>query len=141
MDFSNSFKVCASGFAAQRAKMDVIITNLANVSTTRTPEGGPYKRKVIVFSSEPVKENFDDVLGETLQQVKVEGIVRDSKGVKMVFDPGHPDADEKGFVAMPDINSIVEMSDMIVANRAYEACVTAFDATKNMALKTLDIGK
>ena len=141
MDFSNSFKVCASGFAAQRAKMDVIITNLANVSTTRTPEGGPYKRKVIVFSSEPVKENFDDVLGETLQQVKVEGIVRDSKGVKMVFDPGHPDADEKGFVAMPDINSIVEMSDMIIANRAYEACVTAFDATKNMALKTLDIGK
>jgi flagellar basal-body rod protein FlgC len=141
MDFSNSFKVCASGFAAQRAKMGVIITNLANVSTTRTPEGGPYKRKVIVFSSEPVKENFDDVLGETLQQVKVEGIVRDSKGVKMVFDPGHPDADEKGFVAMPDINSIVEMSDMIIANRAYEACVTAFDATKNMALKTLDIGK
>jgi flagellar basal-body rod protein FlgC len=121
--------------------MGVIITNLANVSTTRTPEGGPYKRKVIVFSSEPVKENFDDVLGETLQQVKVEGIVRDSKGVKMVFDPGHPDADEKGFVAMPDINSIVEMSDMIIANRAYEACVTAFDATKNMALKTLDIGK
>lgn len=141
MDFSNSFRICASGFAAQRARMDVIITNLANVNTTRTEEGGPYKRKIIVFSSEPVKGSFDDVLEESLQMVKVEDIVEDEKGIKMVFDPGHPDADDKGFVAMPDINTIVEMSDMITANRAYEACVTAFDATKNMALKALDIGR
>ena len=141
MDFSNSFRICASGFAAQRAKMDVIISNLANVNTTRTPEGGPYRRKVAVFSSEPVNGSFNDVMGESLRMVKVTDVVEDKKGVKMIFDPGHPDADNKGFVAMPNINSIVEMSDMITANRAYEACVTAFDATKNMALKTLDIGR
>lgn len=137
MDFMPVFKVCASGLAAQRAKMDVIISNLANINTTRTPEGGPYIRKVIVFSSEPIKGSFDDIM----QMVKVESIVEDKENVKMVFDPAHPDADEKGVVAMPGISTITEMADMIMANRAYEACVTAFDATKNMALKALELGK
>jgi flagellar basal-body rod protein FlgC len=141
MDFTDTFKVCASGFAAQRAKMDVIVTNLANVNTTRTPEGGPYKRKVVVFSAEPVKGSFDNVLDESLQAVRIDGIVEDKKSVKTTYDPHHPDADENGFVSKPDISSIIEMSDMIAAHRAYEACVTVFDATKNMALKTLDIGK
>ena len=141
MDFTNSFKVCASGFAAQRAKMDVIISNLANVNTTRMPDGSPYKRQIAVFASEPVEGSFDSVLGDSLQEVKVKGIVEDTDCLKQVYDPGHPDADANGFVTMPDINSIVEMSDMIMANRAYEACVTAFDATKSMALKTLEIGK
>jgi len=141
MDFSNSFKVCASGFAAQRAKMDVIISNLANINTTRTPEGGPYKRKIIVFSAEPVTGSFDKVLGDSLKSVKIEGVAEDRQCVKKIYEPGHPDADAHGFVTTPDISSIVEMSDMIMAHRAYEACVTAFDATKNMALKTLDIGK
>jgi len=141
MDFADTFKVCASGFSAQRAKMDVIVTNLANVNTTRTSEGGPYKRKVIVFSAEPVTRSFNNVLDESLQAVQVDEIVEDEKSVKTVYDPLHPDADESGFVSMPDINSIIEMSDMIAAHRAYEACVTVFDATKNMALKTLDIGK
>jgi flagellar basal-body rod protein FlgC len=141
MDFSDTFKVCASGFTAQRAKMDVIVTNLANVNTTRTPEGGPYKRKVVVFSAEPVTGSFDNVLDASLQAVRVDDIVEDEKGVKTAYDPNHPDADESGFVSKPDINSIIEMSDMIAAHRAYEACVTVFDATKNMALKTLDIGK
>lgn len=141
MDFTNSFKVCASGFAAQRAKMDVIISNLANVNTTRMPDGSPYKRQIAVFASEPVEGSFDSVLGDSLQSVKVKGIVEDPDCLKQVYDPGHPDADANGFVTMPDINSIVEMSDMIMANRAYEACVTAFDATKSMALKTLEIGK
>jgi flagellar basal-body rod protein FlgC len=141
MDFANSFRVCASGFAAQRAKMDVIISNLANINTTRMPDGGPYKRKIAVFSSEPIGGSFDDALGESLQGVKVRDIVEDVNCVKKVYDPGHPDADENGFVTMPDINSIIEMSDMIMTHRAYEACVTAFDATKNMALKTLEMGK
>jgi flagellar basal-body rod protein FlgC len=117
--------------------MDVIVSNLANINTTRTPEGGPYRRKGIVFSSEPLKGSFDDIL----RMVKVEGITEDKESIKMVFDPAHPDADSKGIVAMPDINTVVEMADMIAANRAYEACVTAFDATKNMALKALEIGK
>jgi flagellar basal-body rod protein FlgC len=141
MDFTGAFKVCASGLAAQREKMDVIISNIANAATTRMPDGGPYKRRIAVFASEPVDGGFDSVLGDSLQVVKVEGIVEDRNSLKKVYDPGHPDADENGFVTMPDINSIIEMSDMIMAHRAYEACVTAFDATKNMAMKTLEIGK
>jgi len=137
MEFMSAFRVCASGLAAQRAKMDVIVSNLANINTTRTSEGGPYRRKVIVFSSEPVKGSFDDIM----RMVKVEGIMEDRESIKMVFDPAHPDADSNGIVAMPDINTVVEMADMITANRAYEACVTAFDATKSMAFKALELGK
>jgi flagellar basal-body rod protein FlgC len=137
MEFLSTFKVCASGLAAQKTKMNVIVSNLANVNTTRTPEGGAYKRKTAVFSSEPVGSGFD----ETLRMVKVEGIMEDKNSVKRVFNPAHPDADEKGIVAMPDINTVTEMADMLTANRAYEACVTAFDATKNMALKALELGK
>ncbi|OPX39653.1 MAG: flagellar basal body rod protein FlgC [Desulfobacteraceae bacterium 4484_190.3] len=137
MEFMPAFRVCASGLAAQRAKMNVIISNLANVNTTRTPEGGPYRRKIIVFSSDPLKGSFDDIM----RMVKVEDVIEDKESVKMVFDPSHPDANSEGFVAMPDINTVTEMSDMIVANRAYEACVAAFDATKNMALKALELGK
>ncbi len=141
MDFSNAFKICASGFQAQRKKIDVIVNNLANITTTRTPEGGPYKRQVVVFASEPITDTFGDILNESLQRVTVDKVVREENSVKVVFDPSHPDADDKGFVAMPDINSITEMSDMIMANRAYEACVTAFDATKNMVLKTMEMGR
>jgi len=137
MKFMPAFRVCASGLAAQRAKMDVIISNLANVNTTRTPEGGPYRRKVIVFSSEPVEGSFDDIL----RMVKVEDVVEDKESVKMVFDPAHPDANSEGVVAIPGINTVTEMADMIIANRAYEACVAAFDATKNMALKALELGR
>ncbi len=136
MEFMSSFRVCASGLAAQRAKMDVIVSNLANINTTRTPEGGPYKRKVIIFSSEPIG-SFNDIL----RMVKVEGITEEKESIRKVFDPNHPDADSKGIVAMPDINTVAEMADMITANRAYEACVTAFDTTKNMALKALELGK
>ena len=137
MEFMPAFRVCASGLAAQRAKMDVIVSNLANINTTRTPEGGAYRRKTIVFSSEPLKGSFDDIL----RKVKVEDIMEDKESIKMVFDPAHPDADSEGIVAMPDINTVAEMADMITANRAYEACVTAFDATKNMAFKALELGK
>lgn len=137
MEFLTAFKICGSGLAAQRAKMDVIVSNLANINTTRTPEGGPYKRKTIVFSSEPVKGSFNDIL----RMVKVEAVMEDKDSVSMVFDPAHPDADADGIVAMPDINTVAEMADMITANRAYEACVAAFDATKNMALKALELGR
>jgi flagellar basal-body rod protein FlgC len=141
MDFSIPFKICASGLAAQRAKMDVITSNLANVGTTNTPEGGPYKRKEVVLGSRDVVTEFDGRLRDVLQAVEVKEIVEDKKGVKLIYDPTHPDADEKGFVATPNINVVLEMAEMINVNRSYEACATAFDATKNMALKTLDIGK
>lgn len=143
MDFLTSFRICGSGFAAQRTKMDVIASNLANVSTTSTPEGGPYKRKIAVFASENVKKGFSfgDKLREAVKGVALKEVVEAGDGVKKVYNPSHPDADAQGNVAMPNVNVVMEMTDMITASRAYEACVTAFDATKNMALKTLDIGK
>ena len=141
MDFSIPFKICASGLAAQRVKMDVITSNLANVGTTNTPEGGPYKRKEVVLGSRNVVTDFDGRLRDVLQAVEVKDIVEDKNGIKLIYDPSHPDADEKGFVAMPNVNVVSEMAEMINVNRAYEACATAFDATKNMALKSLDIGK
>ncbi len=143
MDFLTSFRICSSGFAAQRTKMDVIASNLANVSTTSTPEGGPYKRKMAVFASENVKKGFTfgDKLRDAVKGVALKEVVEAGDGVKKVYNPSHPEADAQGNVAMPNVNVVMEMTDMITASRAYEACVTAFDATKNMALKTLDIGK
>ena len=140
MDTFTSFQICSSGLTAQRAKMDVITSNLANVETTRTPEGGPYKRKTVVLAAETVKDAFGAVLNSAVRAVKIDGITED-KAVKMMYEPAHPDADDKGYVAKPNVNPILEMADMIATSRNYEACVTAFDATKNMALKTLDMGK
>ena len=141
MDFFTSFRICGSGLEAQRAKMDVVVSNLANVNTTKTPEGGPYKRKVIVLTAEALNESFDSKLRDALKKVHVESVVEEEEGLRQVYDPNHPHANEQGFVAYPNVNVVSEMADMITASRAYEASVTAFDATKNMALKTLDIGK
>ncbi len=140
MDFSASFKICSSGLRAQRARMDVITSNIANAETTRTAEGGPYKKKTAVLSSEPLANSFGEALNNAAMAVKVEKIEEDS-GVRMIYDPKHPDANPDGYVAKPDINLMMEMAEMITASRNYEACVTAFDATKNMTLKALDIGK
>jgi flagellar basal-body rod protein FlgC len=141
MDFIASFKICGSGLAAQRAKLNVVTSNLANISTTRTLEGGPYKKKTIALSAENIEGNFDPAIKEALKSVRVDEVKEDPNGVKMVYDPAHPDADAKGFVAMPNINVMMEMADMLAASRAFEACVTAFDSTKSMALKALDIGR
>jgi flagellar basal-body rod protein FlgC len=146
MDFFTSFKICSSGLAAQRAKMDVVTSNIANVSTTRTPEGGPYKRKIIAFSADPIKEelskeNFRSKIKDALNAVKVGSVVESKEPMKTIYDPAHPDADKNGFVVMPNVNVVMEMTDMITAGRAYEANVAAFDATKSMAIRTLDIGK
>jgi flagellar basal-body rod protein FlgC len=141
MDLSTSFKICGSGLAAQRAKLDVVTSNLTNANTTRTPEGGPYKKKTVALAAENVEGNFDSALKDIVQTVKVDDIVEDPNGVKMVYDPAHPDADAKGYVATPNVNVMAEMADMIAASRAFEACVTAFDATKSMTLKVLEMGK
>ena len=141
MDFITSFDICASGLTAQRKKMDVIVSNLANASTIQTPEGGPYKRKVAVLAAEPVSGKFGAALPDALSQVKVLEVIEDAEGLKKDHDPAHPNADEQGFVTYPNVNVVTEMADMITANRAYEACVTAMDASKNMVLKALDIGK
>jgi flagellar basal-body rod protein FlgC len=140
MDVSASFKICSDGLLAQRKKMDVITSNIANAETTRAPEGGPYKKKTAILSAEPLKNSFGEEFGNALMSVKVERIEEES-GVKMVFDPKHPDANPDGYVAKPDINLMMEMADMINTSRNYEACVTVFDATKNMTLKALEIGR
>jgi len=127
--------------AASRAKMDVVASNLANAETTRTPEGGPYKRKSVVLSAETPPGGFDGALKDALKTVKVDNIVEDTTAFKTIYNPGHPDADEKGMVSLPNVNLVTEMADMIIAARSFEACATAYDATKNMALKTLDLGK
>lgn len=140
MDLFTSLKVSASGLTAQKKRMDVVSSNLANVNTTRTPEGGPYKKKSPVFTAVPVG-GFDDVLkSQTVSEVKVTEVVEDKREPQMVFDPSHPDANPDGYVAMPNINLMEEMVDMLSATRAYEANVTAISNSKSMAQRALDIG-
>jgi flagellar basal-body rod protein FlgC len=119
--------------------MEVVAENLANISTTRTPEGGPYKKKVVNLTAENV--SFREQLEDAVKEVKVESVANSEEGFKTVYDPSHPDADEKGNVLLPNVDAMKEMVDMIYAARAYEAIAAAFDATKNMALKTLELGK
>lgn len=145
MDFMTAMDVSASGLTAQRIRMNIISMNLANTHTTRTPHGGPYIRKSVLMAAVPVGDEFDRILqaglGQSLNGVEVIDIVNDRRGFRKVFDPSHPDANAQGYVNLPNINLIEEMVNMLVASRSYEANVTAFQATKNMALKALEIGK
>jgi len=125
--------------------MNVISSNLANVQTTRTGHGGPYKRRDVVFEAIPLPSSFREVLRNALDdgvaEVRVVNIVADGSFPKMVYDPNHPDANASGYVAMPNINVIEEMVNMLSATRSYEANVTAIQAAKGMALKALEIGR
>lgn len=145
MDFFSAMDVSSSALSAERTRINLISGNLANASTTRTPEGGPYKRKDAVFSAVPPDKPFSRVLdgisGKQVRQVQVSSIVEDQNPPRMQYDPSHPDADLQGYVAMPNVNVIEEMADMLTASRAYEANVTAVQAAKSMALKTLEISK
>ncbi|MEK6590108.1 MAG: flagellar basal body rod protein FlgC [Nitrospinota bacterium] len=143
MDFLISLKVSASGLTAQRTRMDIIASNLANINTTRTPEGGPYRKKSPVFTA-VISGNLSDAsrlqVADNLREVRVTDIVEDRREPKMVFDPSHPDANTGGYVAMPNVNLMEEMVDMISATRAYEANITAISNSKSMAQRALDIG-
>lgn len=145
MDFFSSMNVSSSALSAGRTRMNLISSNLANANATRTPEGGPYKRKDAVFAATPVESPFNRVLdGATAQQVRkveVAEIIEDRNPPRLQYDPGHPDANPQGYVAMPNVNVVEEMTDMIGATRAYEANVTAVQAAKSMAMKTLEIGR
>ena len=140
MNFLKSFEISSSGLYAQRKRMDVIASNLANLETTRTEKGGPYRRKMVVMSTKPVKD-FDQVLSSKVQGVEIEDIVEDDAPFMKVFNPGHPDADEQGYVLKPNVDLIVEITNMLVAKRNFEANVTAITSTKQMALKALEIGR
>lgn len=143
MDFLKAMQVSGSALKAQRTRINVAAMNLANVNTTRTVEGGPYKAKSVVFAAKPLESKFEDILNSTakLQAVEVIDVVEDQSPFKEIYDPSHPDADEKGMVRLPNVNVVEQMVDMMGAKRAYEANVTALDAVKSMALKALDIGR
>lgn len=141
MGILDAINVSASGLTAQRTRINVISGNLANVSTTRTPEGGPYKRKDVVFESRPAGETFGQVLGEQVQKVGISEIVEDATPPRMQYDPSHPDANAQGYVAMPNINLVEEMVNLLAATRSYEANVTALNSSKDMAMRALEIGK
>lgn len=149
MDLSDSIAVSVSALDAQRQRLNVIASNLANAQSTRTPEGGPYRRRDVVFQAAPAAGAFQRAFqqaagsphGHALNGVKVTRVVEDHKPGQTVYDPRHPDADPKGFVTMPNINVMEEMVNMIGASRAYEANVQAINAARTMWNRALEIGR
>jgi flagellar basal-body rod protein FlgC len=165
MDLLNASKISGTALAAHRTKMNVIAENLANVDTTRSREGGPYRRKMVVFKGEDI-DNFKSVIekkqlkeqeagirlspiefeSEKKQDkgtgVMVDQVVRSQEDFRLIYNPAHPDADpDTGYVEMPNVDHLTEVADLLVAKRSYEASVTALSATKDMILKALEIGK
>lgn len=152
MGYMDTLAISASGMTAERLRMDVVANNLANVNTTRTPGGGPFRRQEVSLS--PTGTTFGETLaglssadsgedggGAVAGGVEVAGIVPDSRPFKRVYQPGHPDADKQGYVSLPNIDTVTEMVDMMSATRAYEANVSAVGAVKSMAMKALEIGR
>jgi len=147
MGYFNALECSASALTAQRLRMDTISENLANVNTTRTENGTPYRRKTVIFEAQNSGMPFSSYLSNASRSrlasggVRVSAIVEDPSPFKSVYDPSHPDADENGIVEMPNVDVVTEMVNMISASRAYEANVTAINTTKSMATKALEIGK
>lgn len=146
MSIFSSINISASGLNSERTRMDVISKNIANANTTRTSSGTPYRRQLTVFKEDD-KSSFDSILskaeesGESSGGVKITGIVEDQSEFKLVYDPGHPDARQDGYVEMPNVDIVREMVDMITATRAYEANLTSINTAKTMAMKAIDIGR
>jgi len=139
-DLIDTFNVAGSGLAAERLRMQTIATNMANARTTRTADGGPYQRRVPVFRAVEV-DPFGDELDRAVARVEVEGIQTDGRAPQRIYDPSHPDAGADGYVLMPDINVMQEMVDLMTTSRTYEANATAVEATRDMALRALEIGR
>ena len=144
MKLFDPFAILSSGMAAQRTRLDVIASNLANAHTTRTPQGGPYRRMEPVFVATPVGDDsggFGDALDAQLRGVNVARIARDPRPLQRVYDPGHPDADADGFVTLPNVNPVEEMVDLIAASRSFEANAEAFQTVRQMFLRALELGR
>ena len=161
MAFLDSFDISGYGLSAQRVRVNVISSNIANAQTTRTDEGGPYRRQEVVFKSidfnsvynqalerstnqlaysDPLKEGLAGMKpNPAIMSVVVDKLVRDDKAPNMKYDPSHPDADAKGYVAYPNINPVVEMADLVEATRSYQANVAAFESAKNIASGAISI--
>ncbi len=146
MSFWEALRIGASGLTAQRMRLDLISNNIANAQTTRTAEGGPYKRQDVVFSaaeSDSFRPAFISALqgagGQTSGGVRVSQIITDETDGTIVYDPTHPDANEEGYVEYPNVDPVVEMTNMLSASRSYEANLTIIEAAKSMAQRALDI--
>jgi flagellar basal-body rod protein FlgC len=140
MSLFDSLSVSASGMSAQRTRAELLVENLANAETTRTPEGGPYRRKDAVFSSADVKSPFGSIFQSQLGTgVAVSEIVVDQRDPEKRYLPGHPDADSSGYVAFPRMSPAEDMVDLLTASRGYEANVTAISAVKDMIQRSIDI--
>ena len=145
MDMLAAIDTAYSGLQAQRMRMNVIASNLANAHVTRTPEGGPYKPKQVVLSSTPMDATFESLLRPYLDnginEVQVVDISEVPDAVRLEYDPSHPDANAQGYVAYPNVNVLQEMVDLMAASRIYEANITAINTAKDMAQRTLQIGQ
>lgn len=151
MSIFNAINTSVSGLSAERTRMDIISKNIANASVTRTASGAPYRRQMVVFQEK--EKTFQQVMAQMVMGkmnstqeenesgVKITKVVEDETPFKKIYDPGHPDADEDGYVLMPNVDTIKEMVDMITASRGYEANIAAVNAAKGMATKALEIGR
>ncbi len=143
MDILNTFKIGSSALQAQSTRLNTISSNLANIETTSTPEGGPYKKKSVYFQSTPLsfQQQLETNMRRGLQGVAVSKIAEDDEPPRLVYKPAHPDANPEGYVEMPNINTLEEMVDMMSATRSYQANVTSIKMAKRMAMKALEIGR
>jgi flagellar basal-body rod protein FlgC len=141
LDFFTAMEVSASGLSAERTRMNVAASNLANVQTTQAPGGGPYRRRDVVMSSAAVPMVNNTPFAQAVRGVAVTQITQDQAPPRLEYDPGHPQANAQGYVAYPNINPVEEMVDMITASRAYEAGVTSMSTAVGMAERALGIGR
>lgn len=143
MSLLSSISVSASGMSAERERAEVLVENIANADTTRTPEGGPYRRRDVVFQSDSVSSPFSSVfqgqLDSQARGVSISDIVVDNSEPERRYMPGHPDADQNGYVAMPRVNPAQDMVDLLGASRSYQANVSAISAVKDMIQKSIDL--
>lgn len=147
MSLLQTTNISATGLTAQSLRMDIIAENIANVNTTRTADGGPYKRQAVIFQEKTTGLSFNDYLNNAITDevngkgVMVSNIYSDSSQGDLVYDPSHPDANGDGYVEMPNVNIVEEMVNMISTSRSYEANVTSLNMTKSMIAKTMEIGR
>jgi flagellar basal-body rod protein FlgC len=143
MDFFSAMEIISSGLSAERVRMNITASNLANAETTRTEEGGPYRRRDPIFAAKNLepKEGFQSNLDQALQGVEVAEVVQDTDPPRLLFDPNHPDANPNGYVELPNVNMIEEMVNMMMAARSYEAGVSAMRSVVDMAQRALSVGK
>lgn len=143
MDLESSIQISASGLKANRTWINVLSSNLANMNTSKTAEGTPYTRKTVIYETVPAEGfagELSAAMGGGAEKVQVVDIVSDQRDFKQIYDPGNPDADEKGIVLMPNINPVEEMANLVNASRSYEANLAALQTARQLALKTMEIG-